>query len=191
MAGEATLWGAGRQGIAEERLRDYPVLSTIGKPMSASILITVVTFVSINAAAVGCERMPNAQEARLYQGWGFDVRLPASTTVAAKRPVEDFELYEFRSNDKLILKAYAGNHSRFGESASRDVVRSSEQIGGAQADRLEWRDSGGRLYVEVQLTLNRSIERPRQIHFSFDGLTSEEKEVAELIIRSARPSTAR
>lgn len=172
-----------------KHLSDNRVLPTLGEPMTAKMLFATLLCIA-TITWVGCGRM-DASQLNTYQGWGFEVQHPGTVTVTLKRPVEDFELYEFRSRTGLILRAYAGNHSTFGEGAAADATRSKDLVGGVEADRLEWRNSEARLHVEVLFRFKRSLEWPQELHFAFDGLMGEEKQIAERIIASTRASNAR
>jgi hypothetical protein len=125
---------------------------------------------------------------KIVHAWGFNVTVNQNIEISTSSPVSDFELYEFKYNNKDFLHAYSGNHPNFPSKAPKNIKEESLIIGTLSAKCIEWQSVTSKYSKECLISLGEDRGFPQFVHFWYYDMTLMYKEYADNIILSIEKS---
>ena len=143
---------------------------------SIGILTVVLVFL------VGCQKSQVTM--KTYTGEGFLVRIPESVDVSKTTPVQDFNVYEFRQQGKVILYAYAGNQPDFPSERLKGCRETAGAFKGFPQRVVEKKSGADAISKDVLMDFSRKTEWPQFVHFWYVENPARMATLADEIIAS-------
>jgi len=142
------------------------------------LAIVVIVFIS------SCSSMHN--KLVTYSDEGFFVKYPNNLTVEKRTPVQDFNIYTFRTKNKVVVSMYLGNAPSFDDKVKKGSNYEKGNINGMPFEAYTLKNDNGSKRKDVLLTLSGKQDWPKFIHFWYSDLSVDLRKTAEEIIASTR-----
>jgi len=126
----------------------------------------------------------NSESKTMFEGLGFFVQIDKDIDVIVNTPVEDFDIYTFKFQNKIILMAYAGNFPEYPMLSHAEEKKVKSIINDLQVECIEYRNTKSKHSKECLIHIGKGSSFPQLLHYWYSDLFQDEKERAEEIIRS-------